>query len=233
MNYEQFISEVQTYWDMRSKGLKKQANGFLSEFIKRFRENVSKGDADDILFQFCKEYFDEMKFPGTNLPRRHLPFQITELLDSYLSQECKKNRMPQMRWAFQIFGRYYNPHDPKGEHNPYDILKQAYEHEQCDEQTVKLYFGVLLEDLWLGQPHFPEHCCLAKGYFEQIVGIANRIIEEKTVDLPLVEDYKYYVKLYHIYFRWDENGRTEDFCELCHKNGVEFREVAAYYFRGQ
>ena len=31
-------------------------------------------DADDILFQFCKEYFDEMKFPGTNLPRRHLPF---------------------------------------------------------------------------------------------------------------------------------------------------------------
>ena len=50
MNYEQFISEVQTYWDMRSKGLKKQANGFLSEFIKRFRENVSKGDADDILF---------------------------------------------------------------------------------------------------------------------------------------------------------------------------------------
>ena len=34
MNYEQFISEVQTYWDMRSKGLKKQANGFLSEFIK-------------------------------------------------------------------------------------------------------------------------------------------------------------------------------------------------------
>lgn len=54
MNYEQFITELQKYWDLRSKGLKKQANTFL------------------------------LKFPGKNLPRRHLPYQVTDLLNSYL-----------------------------------------------------------------------------------------------------------------------------------------------------
>lgn len=81
MSYEQFITEIQKYWDLRKKGLKKQANSFLFDFTKYFRENVSDVDADTILFQFCKEYIDEMKFPGDNLPRRHLPFQMTKLLD--------------------------------------------------------------------------------------------------------------------------------------------------------
>ena len=44
-------------------------------------------DADAVLFQFCREYLDEMKFPGDSLPRRHLPFQIAELLDSYFDLE--------------------------------------------------------------------------------------------------------------------------------------------------
>lgn len=40
------------------------------------------------------------------LPRRHLPFQLTKLLDDYLSRECEKEQMPQMRWAYQIFGNF-------------------------------------------------------------------------------------------------------------------------------
>ena len=95
MDYEQFITEIQKYWDLRKKGLKKQANRFLFAFTKEFKEKVSETDTDAILFQFCRKYIDEMKFPGDNLPRRHLPFQMTELLDSYLSRECEKNLIPQ------------------------------------------------------------------------------------------------------------------------------------------
>ena len=104
MDYEQFITEIQKYWDLRKKGLKKQANSFLFSFTKSFKENVP--DADAVLFQFCREYLDEMKFPGDALPRRHLPFQLTKLLDDYLSRECEKEQMPQMRWAYQIFGNF-------------------------------------------------------------------------------------------------------------------------------
>ena len=150
MDYEQFITEIQNYWDLRKKGLKKQANSFLFTFTKSFKENVPDADADAVLFQFCREYLDEMKFPGDSLPRRHLPFQITELLDSYLKRECGKNKMPQMRWAYQIFGNCYNPHDPMPEHDFDSILKRAYMHEKCDPQTAQLYFREQLESLWWG-----------------------------------------------------------------------------------
>ena len=64
MDYEQFITEIKKYWDLRKKGLKKQANSFLFTFTKSFKENVPDADTDAILFQFCREYLDEMKFPG-------------------------------------------------------------------------------------------------------------------------------------------------------------------------
>lgn len=231
MNYEQFITEIQKYWDLRDRGLKKQANRFLFAFTKQFKEEVSEMDADAILFRFCREYLDEMKFPGDHLPRRHLPFQMTELLNSYLNRECEKDKMPQMRWAFQIFGKNYNPHDPERVHNPYHILEQAYEHPECDEQTVTLYFGKQLEYLWWGQHHFPEGCCITREEFQDTVDTANRILSEKPVDSELVAELAYYVKLYHIYYAWREGGRNGGFYELCKKEGIEYQGMPAFYYK--
>ena len=91
MDYGQFISEIQKYWDLRKQGLKKQANKFLFEFTGDFKENVSEADADVVLFQFFKEYLDEMKFLDDNLSRFHLPFQISELLHGYWNRECAES----------------------------------------------------------------------------------------------------------------------------------------------
>lgn len=231
MDYEQFITEIQKYWDLRKKGLKKQANSFLFSFTKSFKENVSDADADVILFQFCREYLDEMKFPGDALPRRHLPFQLTKLLDDYLSRECEKNQMPQMRWAYQIFGNIYNPHAPKLEHDFYPILERAYKHGKCDPQTVQLYFREQLDSLWWGQHHFPEGSCITKEEFENIVGSAKKILSEKTVEPQLVEEFEYYVKLYQVYFEWQNNNRIGDFYELCRKEGLAFEGVPVIYYK--
>ncbi len=54
MDYKQFITEIQKYWDLRDKGLKKQANHFLFAFTRRFKEEVSEQESDDILFQLVK-----------------------------------------------------------------------------------------------------------------------------------------------------------------------------------
>ena len=231
MDYEQFITEIQKYWDLRKKGLKKQANSFLFSFTKSFKENVPDADAEAVLFQFCREYLDEMKFPGDALPRRHLPFQLTKLLDDYLSRECEKNQMPQMRWAYQIFGNIYNPHDPKLEHDFYPILERAYMHEKCDPQTVQLYFREQLDSLWWGQHHFPESIRITKEEFENIVGAAKKILSEKTVDPQLVEEFEYYMKLYQIYFEWQNNNRNGDFYELCRKEGLAFEGVPVIYYK--
>ena len=231
MSYEQFITEIQKYWDLRQQGLKKQANKFLFAFAKHFKEHVSISDADEVLFQFCREYIDELKFPGEHLPRRHLPFQMTELLNDYLNRECEKDKMPQMRWAFQIFGGSYNPHDPKCEHNPYHILERAYAHEECDQQTVDLYFSEQVEFLWWGQHHFPEGCTITQEAFHHTVCTANRILAEKRVDPELVASFEYYVKLYHIYFDWQAKGRKGSFYEQCQKEGIEYKGIPTIYYQ--
>lgn len=230
MNYEQFITEIQKYWDLRERGLKKQANNFLFAFTKHFKEYVSDLDADAILYQFCREYIDEMKFPGDHLPRRHLPFQVTELLNDYLNRECDKDKMPQMRWAFQIFGDRYNPHDPKHEHDPYHILERAYAHKDCDQQTVDLYFGEQVDFLWWGQHHFPEGCIITQEEFHHTVCTANQILAEKRVDPELVAEFEYYVKLYHVYFDWRADGRNGDLYERCKKKGIDYQGIPTIYY---
>lgn len=231
MDYEQFITEIQKYWDLREKGLKKQANKFLFAFTKHFKEHVSNSEADTILFQFCREYIDEMKFRGDHLSRRHLPFQMTELLNDYLNRECEKDKMPQMRWAFQIFGNSYNPHDPKCEHNPYHILERAYAHEECDQLTVDLYFGQQVDYLWWGQHHFPEGCIITQEEFDYTVCTAERILVEKKVAPQLVAEFEYYVKLYHIYFDWQANGRNGSFYEHCKEEGIEYKGIPVFYYK--
>lgn len=225
MDYEQFITEIRKYWDLREGGLKKKANRFLFQFTERFKADVSRSESDNILFRFCREYIDEGKFPDYNLP-----FQITELLNRYLIQECEKDKMPQMRWAFQIFGKHWNPHDPDGRLNPYYILERAYAHEQCDQQTVDLYFGEQVDYLWWGQHHFPEGCLIERSEFEETVQTAKKILAEHDVEPSLVTEFNEYVKLYGIYFEWKENGRNGDFYQLCRNAGLEYRGLPAYYY---
>lgn len=229
MDYEQFITEIQKYWKLRDKGLKKQANQFLSAFMRCFREKVSEKEEEEILFQFCQEYVDEMKYLSMNMSRRHLPFQMSELLNCYLKRECEKNKMPQMRWAFEIFGHSYNPHESG--YDTYHILEKAYMHELCDQKTVDLYFNEQIEKLWWGQHHFPEGCLITKDDFESIVRTANEILSEKYVKPSLIDDFEYYVELYYIYFAWQKNGGNDDFYELCDNKGIDYKKTLAIYYQ--
>lgn len=141
--------------------------------------------------------------------------------------------MPQMRWAFQIFGEHYNPHETGEEDKPYHILERAYAHEKCDQQTVDLFFNAQVKTLWWGQHHFPEGCLITREEFESTQKTADRILSEKFVDAGLVEEYQYYVKLYQIYFEWEEMGRTGDFCQLCREREIEFEALPAFYYNGR
>ena len=226
MTYNEFLSGVLKYWELFDKGLKKQANKFLFEFSESFKETVSEENADEVLCRFCREYLDEKKFPV----RRDLPFQLTGLIYDYINRECEREKMPQMRWAFQLFGKHYNPHDPKNENNPYNILEKAYSHPDCDQRTVDLYFNEQVDWLYWGAHHFPEGCIISKESCENTIKTAETILSENTVDPALVEEFEYYKKLYEIYYGWDENGRNGDFYALCESAGLEFTPVRAFYY---
>lgn len=209
MNYNDFTTELNTYWNLFNQGLKKQANQFLFEFTERFEQETPERDADDVLYQFCHEYFDTSDIPPAFHPRKNLPYQLTKLLNSYLDRECRKNKMPQMRWARQLFGEYYNPyHDPLPNEPPYRILERAYAHKACDQMTAELYFHEQLDSLWQGQHHFPECSLITQEAFEQILQTAKKILSEKNIPKSLAEELNEYEILYRTYFNWEKTIKT-------------------------
>lgn len=234
MTYDEFKSGVDEYIELVDKGLKKQANKLLFEFADRFKANVPENEADVILYQFCRDILEEGGYPkfrefgfrGTY----QLPFQLSGLVFDYLMRECGRNKMPQMRWEYQLFGKYYNPHDPKNEHSPYEILERAYDHPDCDQMTVDLYFNAQLDELGFGAHHFPDGCCISREYYGECVGICEKILAEKEVHDGLAAEYRYYKALYELWYKWNDGGRSGDFDELCRREGLEFASVSAFYY---
>lgn len=234
MTYEEFKAGVDEYIELVDKGLKKQANKALFEFADRFKANVTEEEADGILYLFCRDIlenggypkFREYGFRGTS----QLPFQLTGLLFDYLMRECERNKMPQMRWEYQLFGGYYNPHDPKNEHRPYEILERAYVHPECDQLTVDLYFNAQLNELDFGAHHFPEGCCISRELYADCVSVCERILSEKTVSPEMEREFRDYKTLYELYFKWSDGGRVGHFGEICCAAGLYFTAVETFYY---
>lgn len=139
--------------------------------------------------------------------------------------------MPQLRWAYQLGGRYFNPHDPNLKQDPYDILERAYSHPDCDQKTVELYLECQIDNLGFGAHHFPEGCCIAREVYEECVRTAEMILSEHELPPEYAEELEYYKALYRIYFEWSDGGRKGDFDELCEAAGISFTAPRAFYYK--
>ncbi|RKI38748.1 hypothetical protein D7V86_14725 [bacterium D16-51] len=231
MIYDEFRAGINEYSALWAKGLKKQANKVLATFAENFRNNVPQENSDEILYQFCCDFYDEN---GYSELREHggldLPYSLMGLVYEFLKRACLANKMPQMRWAYQLGGRYYYPFDRNLEQDPYDVLKRAYEHPECDEKTVRLYLENLLYDLDFGAHHFPEGCCIAREQYLEDVTTAEKILREHNLPLEFTKDLEYYKTLYRVYFEWSDSGRNGDFDELLRVAGISFTAPRAFYY---
>lgn len=231
MTYEEFTARIGEYSALWNKGLKKQANKALAAFAEDFKNNVPQSNADELLFRFCSEFYDGDGFPEL---KEHgcsrLPYSLMGLVYEYLKRECLTDKMPQMRWAYQLGGRYFNPFDPTLEQDPYDVLKRAYEHPDCDEKTVRLYFENQIYNLDFGAHHFPEGCCIAREVYLEDVKTAEKILAEHDLPPEFAEELEYYKTLYRMYFEWSDNGRKGDFDALIKAAGIEFSAPKAFYY---
>lgn len=231
MNYDEFCAGVNEYSALWTKGLKKQANKVLGAFAENFRNNIPQENADEILYQFCRNFYDEDSYSEL---KEHgglrLPYSLMGLVHEYLKRACLANKMPQMRWAYQLGGRYYNPFDPNLEQDPYDVLKRAYEHPECDEKTVLLYLENQLYDLDFGAHHFPEGCCIGRERYLDDVATAEKILREHALPSEFTEELEYYKTLYCVYFEWSDGGRNGDFDELVKTAGISFTAPRAFYY---
>ncbi len=230
MTYEEFTEGIGEYRTLFDKGLKKQANKQLFEFTDSFKKNVSEEQRDEILERFCRELIDGDGFPEFKCYHLSLPFQLSGLVFDCLIRACEQNKMPQMRWEYELFGKYYNPHDPKNECKPYEILERAYNHSECDQRTVDLYFNAQLNDLDFGAHHFPDYCCIARDYYDECVSVCEKILSEKAVRPELENEFRYYKTLYELWYKWSDGGRNGDFGEICRAAGLDFTAVEAFYY---
>ena len=230
--YEIWLNGLGLYLDMYEKGLKKQANKYISSFINEFEHSVPKEDLRKILWRFCHEICDEDKHSQL-LSRGNgsMPYAAGKVVWNYLKNQCESETMPHMRWAFQLFGKYYNPFDPQLELDMFKVLKKAYEHKDCDQKTVDLYFNEILEQLYWGAHHFPNGCIITREAYEKAIKTAEMILAEKQVPQKLVETYLYYCKLYQCFYEYEESRCEKDFYQLCEKAGIKYESKPAYYFQ--
>ncbi len=225
MNYEVFLEGLQEYFKLFEKGLKKQANKYIENFVNEFSKS-SEEEIKDIMCQFLKEVCDENKYHFRGIGDDvKLPYSLHIFLHGYLYNECLKNKMPHLRWYYQLY-----KNDKVGFEYAFDFLEKAYQHNDCDDKTVTLLFDSLLDHLWWGSHHFPDGCLLEKEIVETTINQCEKIIAEKTVAKELVDALEYYKKLYICYYKFAEEGRTKSFEHYCKQENLSWQEVKAYYY---
>lgn len=216
MDYEAFIEGISEYYLLYEKGLKKQANKYIEDYVKHVSA-WEKQKLDDVLFQFARELCDDQHYAFMRRGNGRLPYALDILLRDYLYSECVKNKMPQLRWFYELYRN-----DRFGVQYAKAMLEKAYLSEHCDTMTIELLFNSWIEILAWGAHHFPDGCIITKKAMENAVTQCKRIISEKGVSGKLTSALQYYETLYSCYYKFEAEDRKKDFREYCDEANIEF-----------
>lgn len=228
-HYTDLINGLNRYLTLYDEGLKKQANTYLKDFMNVFKKAVLQEEMDALICRFCREYCDEHKH--WNLSRRgngELPFEFDKMVSAYLKLQCEAEKMPQMRWAFEIYGYRFNLFNGSADCESNTLIQKAYVHKNRDAKTAELYFKTLLDVLDWGAHHFPDGCLIERDYYEKTVKAAKSVLAENVINAQLSTCLYEYVKLYKCWFEYIACGKTKDFYTLCKAAGIDRMPPVSY-----
>ena len=231
-HYADLINGLNRYSVLYDEGLKKQANDHLKDFLHGFKKDVTQDELDKLLCRFCREYCDEHKH--RNLSCRgngELPFEFDKIVSAYLKTQCTANKMPQMRWAFEMYGSRFNVFNRSNDCDPDRLIQKAYAHKDRDQKTAELYCKTLINTLDWGAHHFPDYCLIEKDCYEKTVKTAEGVLAENTVNAQLSALFYDYVKLYECWYEYIACGKTKDFYGLCRTAGVGYTPPVAIFYK--
>ena len=224
MDYHVFINSLLEYYQLYERGLKKQANKYIQDYVI----SLSQWDKDklrDVLFHFTKELCDEQGYDFCKRGNGRIPYALDVFLRDYLYSECLENKMPQLRWFYELY-----KNDKFGVNYARNMLEKAYLSEKCDTKTVELFFYMWIEILAWGSHHFPNGCLITKEAMENAVKQCKNIISEKDVNEKFRKQLEYFETLYICYYQFEEDNRTKTFEDYCHQADIEFICNNAYYY---
>ena len=219
--YAEFSEGLRRYAELYERGLKKQANAYIADFVQNFEKSGTEAEREALLFRFCRNICDggksaELTERGNGL----MPHALARVVWEYLIKECAAHKMPQMRWIYQLFQSDPAAFAPRGEPDIYAILEEAYESPERDAKTAELWLRELLRRLDYGSHEFPEICLMPREFYEETVAQAERVIKENDVPAELAAELEYYKKLYRCYDEYRAGGGTKDFYKLCEAAGI-------------
>lgn len=207
---EFFSHEYERYAQARDKGLRKQANAMLEKLMLYF-DGLDESARETICGEFCALRFEEGKM-------RDFQFFLSQRIEKFLEGACAKNRMPHLRWYYQLA-------------RDYAMLEKAYAHAQRDEKTVELMLGACFSDLWYGAHHFSEYCLFDKETCERSLEETGRLVREHNPGEKLQESYLRYKAMYSDWWAYKAENPDYDFREWCARQGRKYKWVAAYYYQ--
>lgn len=204
-----FKTEYNNYYDLREKGLKKEANKKLEELMEYF-DSLDDKAKRSICYELCRLYLETKEISELQFPLLHRIIAI-------LAMDCEENKMPQMRWYYQLTG------DKK-------MLKRAFEQKKDDEITIHLMVESLLYELWNGALHMPYCCLLEKEKSDTLLNKLREILDSNDLSDEVIEEFEYYSNLYSDWWKFDKDLSAKGFLEWCVKNKRDYKWVKEYCF---
>lgn len=225
MDCQQLKEGLENYYVLYQKGLKKQANQYIEHLAKEIQA-LDHTEKEMVLYRFAQDLCDENEYQYLeNRGNGSIPFALFQCLREWLYQRCLENKMPELRWFYQLYSQ-----DKTGYQYAFEFLETAYEHQECDPKTVNLLFAAYIETLAWGAHHFPKGCIITSETREDAFRNCKKILTEKHVDNRLQAQLDYYTTLYSCYDNYVNDSKTKDFTRYCDEANLKFYESKAYYY---
>lgn len=214
-DYPQLPEELQKglndYCKFWEQGLKKKANLVIREIMKYY-DTLSEDIHKEFISIVCTEICDN----HVELFRDYsLPYEVAIRLRQELFPFVQQGVLPQARWYCELFGYL-------------DETISVYHKNKDDFKIAEILMSRLIDRLSFGAHHFPEYSCFENvSEVDESEKLGEEILKKHDIDVEFQQGFRYYIKLHRLFNSWNGEG---DFALLCRKNGLEFNEIAAYYY---
>lgn len=209
---EELQKGLNDYCKLWEQGLKKQANAVIREIMKYY-DTLSEDIHKEFISIVCTEICDN----NVELFQDYaLPYEVSIRLEKELFPFVNQGVLPQALWHCKLFGDL-------------DETISIYRKNKDDFKTAEILMFRLISFLYFGAHHFPEYSCLENvSELDEAEELGEEILKNHDMDIETQQEFRYYIKLHRLFNSWDSEG---DFALLCRRNGLEFNEIAAYYYK--
>lgn len=181
------------YYELIDKGLKNEASDTIVEAMHYF-DQLSEEARKEFAYHCCAAMLEEKQGELTVLFAKHnlIPYELSSRLSEITRADYEQNKMPQIRWYYKLFL-------PELE-----IIRVAYEHPDCDEETIQDYFSALLYILYQGAQYLPKECLIDQEAYKETMEECKKIMENHSIEKTREEDFYQYKRSYEAW--WAANA---------------------------